>query len=482
MLDKLRQTGQLDRTLVAVTSDHGESLGEHGEETHSMFVYEAALRVPLVLWRPGRLPAARVVGEPVRLVDLAPTLLELAGAPALEGVDGRSLVPLIEGRPSGPPPALYAETYLPKYYMNWAPLRALREARYKLIDAPRPELYDLREDPGEQHNLYAEQPGRVAVLRRELERWAGGGGALSLGELDREATEKLAALGYLGAGAALAEPGPEASRRDPKDVIRVFNRLRRANGAVRDRRFDEALPVLREVLADDPKNAFARLVMGSALMGMARWREAIPWFRSYLEQVPTSASAHHWLAICHLRSGEPDAAFREAEAALAIDPRFSDARVLKGGVLALRGAHAEAIAELRRAVETDPAKPILRLDLAKLLDEAGHEAEARRQYDELLRLAPDDPAALSGLAALLARKGDLPGAEQRLRRALELQPADSAARANLAEVLARADAPRGARRVAARGGRRAGHPGPARSGPPGPGRAVASKMKKGRRP
>ncbi len=437
VLDTLGQTGQLDRTLVAVTSDHGESLGEHGEETHSMFVYEAALKVPLVLWRPGRLPAGRVVGEPVRLVDLAPTLLELAGAAPLPGTDGRSLVPLIEGRPAGPPPPLYAETYLPQLYMNWAPLRALRDARFKLIDAPRPELYDLQEDPHEQRNLHDSQPQRAAALQAALEQVAGAGGAMSVGALDRETAEKLAALGYLGAGDAAADAARTGDRRDPKDVIQIFNRLRTANSAVRDRRFAEALPVLEAVLKDDPQNAFARLVMGSAYMGMGRWREAIPWYRRYLERVPTSSYAHHWLAICHLRAGEHDAALREADAALAIDPRFSDARVLKGGVLAARGAYDESIRELRQAVETDPGKPILRLDLAKVLDEAGQKAEARRQYDELMRLAPDDAVALTAFGALLARQGDLAGAEQRLRRALELQPKDPSARYNLGEVLAR---------------------------------------------
>ena len=105
VLDRLGRLGQRERTLVAVIADHGESLGEHGEETHSMFVYESALRVPLMLWRPGRVPGGRVVREPVRAIDLAPTLLELLGAPPLDTPHGRSLVPLIEGGAAAPPPA-----------------------------------------------------------------------------------------------------------------------------------------------------------------------------------------------------------------------------------------------------------------------------------------------------------------------------------------------------------------------------------------
>ncbi len=263
ILDKLSATGLLDRTLVAVVADHGESLGDHGEETHSMFVYDSAIRIPMILWRPGRLASGVVVREPVRAIDLAPTLLDLLGAPALKAPHARSLVPLIEGRSGGRPPPAYAETYLPKFYMNWAPLRTIVDERYKLIEAPRPELYDLARDPGEKDSRLEAQPQTAAALRAELDRLtAGSEGELSVGAVDREAVEKLAALGYIGAGAEPAAPAT-GSPRDPKDVITVFNRLRRANSAVRDRRFGEALPVLHEVLAEDPRNAFARLVLGS---------------------------------------------------------------------------------------------------------------------------------------------------------------------------------------------------------------------------
>ena len=436
VLDKLDKLGLRERTLIAVIGDHGESLGDHGEETHSMFVYESAIRVPLLLWRPGLVPAGLLVKEPVRAVDLAPTLLDLLHAPPLPRTDGRSLVPVLEGRDVGPPPPAYAETYLPQFYMNWSPLRAIRDQRFKLIEAPKPELYDLKDDPGEARNLYADQPETARALRRGLLAITGGGeGAMSVGGLDREAMEKLAALGYVGAGAESAPVAPGQPRADPKDVIAVFNRLRRANTAVRDRRFAEALPVVRQVLADDPKNAFARVVMGSAHMGMDEYPEAIHWFRKYLELVPSSAYAHHWLAVCYLKMGDRDNALREAAAALAIDPRFTDARIIRGGVLAARGDYDGAIAELRTAVTTDPAKPMLRLDLAKVLGEAGHTAEAEAEYRALLGLKPDDPTALIGLGVLQAKTGATEDAARSLRRALELDPAQDGARYDLGQVL-----------------------------------------------
>jgi arylsulfatase A-like enzyme/thioredoxin-like negative regulator of GroEL len=434
--DKLDQLGLLEGTLIAVIGDHGESLGDHGEETHSMFVYESAVHVPLILWRPGRLPAGRVVKDLVRATDLAPTLLDLVGAPPIVTAHGRSLVPLLEGKalPSRP---IYAETLLPLLYMNWAPLHAIRDERYKLIDAPRPELYDLARDPGETDNRYEAEPSRAAALHQALASEMGGGeGAMSAGRLDQETVEKLAALGYVGAGAH-PESAPRGSQKDPKDVIGVFNRLRRANSAVRDRRFDDALPILHEVIAADPANAFARVVLGSAYMGMGRNDEAIRWFKSYVELVPSSSYAHQWMAICQLRQGRRDEALREAAAALAIDPRFTDALILRGGVLAARGEHTAAVAELRKAVAIDPAKPMVRLDLAKVLAEQGRPGEAEAEYGAIVRLQPDYAPALTGLGVLQARQGKLAAAAETLGRALRADPSQDSARFDLAGVLER---------------------------------------------
>ena len=437
VLDRMRPLGLLDGTLVVVTADHGESLGDHGEETHSMLVYEAAIRVPLILWRPGRVPAGRVVTEPVRLTDVAPTLLELLGATPPVLPHSRSLVPLLERRGSGQAPLAYAETLLPKFYMNWAPLRALRDGRYKLIDAPRPELYDLAEDPAEARNLYAAEPRKARALREALDALAASGDAMSVQSLDREAMEKLAALGYIGAGSESHAAASEPHAGDPKDFIAVFNRLRRANSAVRERRFEDALPMLQAALAEDPKNAFAQLVLGSAYMGMGDFANAIAQYRKYVALVPTSSYAHQWMAICYLNVGDRGAALREAEAALALDPRFTDARVLRAGVLASRGQHETAIQELKTAAAMDPAKPSPRLDLAKVLAEAGRTDEARIEYEMLVQAQPEFVPALVGLAVLDATGGQLISAERRLRRALEVDGRQSDARFNLARVLER---------------------------------------------
>jgi choline-sulfatase len=376
------------------------------------------------------------VSRPVRSTDLAPTLLELVGAPPLSAPHARSLLPLLTGPAAGDTEAIYAETYLPQFYMNWAPLRTLRDQRWKYIDAPTPELYDLVQDPGEQQNLAVSQPRTAEGMRATLQQLTGGSaGTMSALRVDREVAEKLAALGYVGAGeAATARPGSQAPR-NPRDMIAVFNRLRRANSAVRDRRFDEALTSLHEVLADDPDNAFAQLVLGSAYMGMGQYARAIGQFRKYVTLVPTSSYAHQWMAICYVRLGDKDNALREAAAALAIDPKATDARILRGGVLASRGDFDQALTELRTAAETDPGKLIIRVDLAKVLVESGKPEEGRREYEQVLAKDARFTPALLGLGALDASAGQHERAVALFRRALEVEPANAETRFNLARAL-----------------------------------------------
>jgi arylsulfatase A-like enzyme/Flp pilus assembly protein TadD len=445
VLDKLRDLSLLDRTLVAVVGDHGESLGEHGEETHSMFLYEGAIRVPMILWRPDVLPRGRVVAFPVRTLDLAPTILDVLGQPSLAAPHARSLRRAIEGRAEENPPGAYAETYVPRLAMGGAVLRALRDPRYKLIDAPRAELYDLDRDPGETRNLYAEEPRIVQALRTELHRvTAGGEGAMNVRAVDQETVEKLEALGYLGAGGDPAA-APDGEGKDPKDLIATFNRLRKAAEAVRARRHAEALPILQAVVAEDPRNAFAHMLLGSALVGTRDYSRAALELKAYLELAPTSAQAHHLLAVCYANLGDRTRALAEAGAALAIDPHFADARVLRAGILQGLGRGPEAVEELRAGVQANPEKPALRLFLAETLADAGQAGPAEAEYRAILQQDPTFVPALASLGALLLRRGALEEASGALRRALEIDPAQNEARFNLAGILEKQGRPADAR-------------------------------------
>jgi choline-sulfatase len=227
LLDALRAKGDLNSTVVLIVGDHGESLGDHGEREHGIFLYESALHVPAILRVPG--VAARRVPDLSSVVDVFPTMLDVLGIPGVAGGDGRSLLPVARGA-SRPERAVYAESMYASRF-GWSPLRMIRDERFKFIDAPRPELYDLATDPFEQHNLVSQRVAVADAMRAEF--------AAVAGDTDRRDTtsarlqggvlRQLAALGYVSGRSNPSAQG-ENSALDPKDYIQVYNTIRERPG------------------------------------------------------------------------------------------------------------------------------------------------------------------------------------------------------------------------------------------------------------
>jgi arylsulfatase A-like enzyme len=332
-------------SIVALTSDHGEAFGEHGEESHGLFVYDTTLRVPLVLRGPG-LPAGRRVAARVSLADLPATLASLAGAEAMEG---RSLERFAAGAGEGAAEALYAETLAPRLDFGWSELRSLQEGRYKYIRAPRPELYDLATDPGEKRNLVPQSPDVAARLSAALDAsLARLGDAESRRRPDPEAAERLRALGYV--------QGPEGrgSGADPKDRIEVARLIAQAVGP-----FDspQALIAAYEGIArSDPENPLVNFRLADALLRAGRARESVALFRKVVASEPRSADPYVGLATALAQTGRVAEAKQALEQALAVDPRSGQARYNLGEIARLAGDTAEA----RRQYEAARADPVTR--------------------------------------------------------------------------------------------------------------------------
>ena len=223
LLDVLERRHLVDRVALVVSADHGESLNEHGEMGHGIFIYQNVIRVPLIIRVPGVPP--RRVHDVTSIVDVMPTVLDLVAAPGVT-TDGVSLVPAITGSPRSLDLDAYSESLYPERF-GWSALRSLQDARFKLIDAPRPELYDLQADPTEQDNLYTQRPVLAAAMSRRLSaltrqfaprRDAGGV------QPTRETLERLAALGYVGTARATWS-GSVHPLPDPKDHIGEYSRL-----------------------------------------------------------------------------------------------------------------------------------------------------------------------------------------------------------------------------------------------------------------
>ena len=220
LLDALEARGRLDRTIIVVVGDHGESLGEHGEDDHGIFVYESVLRVPLIGRAPGIAP--RRVGAVVRLPDVMPTILALGSSAPAPGLDGVSLLPLLTGQLTDLGLEAYAESEYPER-MGWSPLRSLSDGRYKVIDAPRPELYDLQQDPFETHDIYRERPALGALMTSRVRTLARPTASAPRATAPpAELTARLAALGYVGT-AGPADLAEGTARPDPKDCIGEVN-------------------------------------------------------------------------------------------------------------------------------------------------------------------------------------------------------------------------------------------------------------------
>ena len=220
VVEYLDRRGLLDESLIVVTGDHGESLGEHGEESHGIFVYDEALRVPLIVRGPGIEP--RRVSAAVRLIDVMPTVLDFLGLP-IPSMQGVTLTRLMSGAEENPR-EVYAESRYPERF-GWSALRALRVGRLKVIEAPRPELFDVVADPREQHNLYDSNRRDATVLLDRLRAMHGKPEAVASVPMDRAQANRLASLGYV--AAVPRQPASTRALADPKDMIEAFNHMTR---------------------------------------------------------------------------------------------------------------------------------------------------------------------------------------------------------------------------------------------------------------
>ena len=394
-LGALADGGEL---LVVLTADHGEGLGDHREKTHGFFVYDSTVVVPLVFRWPGKIsPAEKDV--PVRLIDIAPTLVDLTGAPRLDGPDGVSLVPLLEGQPQEAAPALI-ETRLPWIYFGWSPLTAVRDGRFKLIDAPRPELYDLQADPREASSLDARAHPEARRLRQAMERIEQRPPAADSRPADPQILERLRALGYVGAGGG-GEGAPPEGLPDPKDRIDDRDRLTEAEQLLRGGSVEAALRIFDDVLAREPENRAATLRSGVALLKLGRIAPAIERLERSVRLDPARAEARFALGDALMRTGRfREAATQWAEMARLQPGRF-EAWANLGTALLNDGRGDEAADALRRALAIRPDDPLAR---ARHAVASGRTIDARRILAAAIAERPELRATLARdptLASLL---------------------------------------------------------------------------------
>lgn len=403
--------------LTVFAGDHGESLGEHGEGTHGFFVYDATVLVPLVFRLPGTIHPGES-REPARLLDLAPTILDLLSAPSLPRADGASLVATLRGNPQEISPT-YVETYQPWLSYGWSPLQAVRSAGWKFIAAPRPELYDLASDPGENQNVFdtnREQARALARLHRDILKLP----ALSTPKEspDPEAMAKLRALGYVGSGGFSAEP-PAAGLRDPKDARELRDLLTAADLLLRAGEYRRAIPKFEEVLSRDPRNRFALLRSGVALLSAGAVARAIPRLETAVQLSPDQAEARSALAQALMRAGRAEEAVPHAMEATRLQPRRAATWADLGNALGLSKKPQQAVRAFERAVELEPHNSRLLARLAFAEHAAGRIREAAEHLERTAGLEGDQFPYSGALGIILADLGRADDAREWLARSRE---------------------------------------------------------------
>jgi arylsulfatase A-like enzyme/Tfp pilus assembly protein PilF len=402
LLDWLR-SNRLDRnTVVVVTADHGESLGDHGESTHAYFVYDSTMHVPLIVKTPwnDRGRNASMVSS----ADILPTVLDLLGLPAVKGpIDGTSLALGIVDPKAVVGGAAYSETYFPRYHFGWQHLRALRSSEYTYVDAPEPELYDRNADPGETTNIYKAYSARAESLRQKLETLAKAdqGKVPERKSLDPDTLQRLAALGYVG---NVIDVNPGAVLPDPKLKLPLFQKMNRSKDLAQDDDIAGAVKLLQTVVAEDPNIMDAHLTLGNWLVRLKRWEEAIQSFQRALALKPDDDIALGNLARLFLSRG-----------------RKSDAE--------------DAMRVFETALARNPKNPQAWFQLAILSMDLGDAERAKQSFVRATEENPKMGAAWIGQGALAFAASRLPEAEQMIRKGLELEPEARGGRYNLARVL-----------------------------------------------
>jgi arylsulfatase A-like enzyme/Flp pilus assembly protein TadD len=428
------------RTLIVVVSDHGEAFGEHGETQHGLFVYEPTIHVPLLMAFEGVIPAGRVEEHEVSLVDLAPTVAALTGVRLDREIQGRDLSPaLLRGEPPEAGEGLLVENLLPRLEFGWSELYALRRGGWKYIDAPRPELYDLRADAEEIEDLAPARPDETRAAREAVRRLVDGleegGPATSSAPLDAESLERLQSLGYVGA-VSVAEPSTGGEDLpDPKDRVGEYLETKRATTLLARGRYDEAISLMEAILARDPGNLWMRLEMGRAWQFAGDGDKARAVFEEVLRLRPDSCEAPYRLGeIALVVRRDLPAAERRFRQALACDPKRVDALERLSALVLARGDAEEARSLLERAVDLAPGDVALRVRLGALLDDAGELDGARREFRAALERDPHAPGAATGLGVLALKRREWDDAEGWFSKAVETDPEDAVAWANLGAV------------------------------------------------
>jgi choline-sulfatase len=473
MIAFLEAKGLLKNTVIMFTSDHGEALGEHLENTHGLFLYEPSLHVPLIIRPIDPAHRGKVVDLPVRSIDIAPTILQFLGFQRPSSMQGAELLSLSLGGKPKNQLVSYSESYYARYHFGWSELKAISDGRFKFIDAPKPELYDLRADPAESKNIYSEG-GAVSRQMRQLllettKKFSAPVTAAPQTKPPDPATlERLKSLGYLGQPSRVNLSQSGKLRPDPKDRIHLYLEIQEAIAASNQNRTREAINLLRSVVAKDrtipavrlalgiehqrtgdygmaakefrvvlehdPQNVLATFNLALSNAHLNNLEGAVLGFRRTLELDPTYSKAHTNLGIVYQRQNKPEEAIREYNRALKVDGNDFTALHNLAVIFAGRGMLEEAMAKARMAMVINPDSAEGYNTLGSIHQLGKRYDEAADAYREAIRRDAKLVQAHVNLGLILMNKGMVDEALESCKKAVEIDPQNAEAHYYLGKV------------------------------------------------
>jgi arylsulfatase A-like enzyme/Flp pilus assembly protein TadD len=456
--DFLKKEDLYDNTLIILVADHGESLGQHGEDTHGFFIYEPAVRVPLIIRAPFHFPVKKV-NNIVELIDVAPTILEALDIPIPETYQGESMLKLMFGDKDREKNVAYTETYYPRLHYGWSELKALYYGEsWKYILAPKHELYDLQKDKKEQDNLALKKSEQAVRSKQRLQSFIQkqSQNARKPGEaakLNKDDMEKLAALGYL---TTVVNTTGKTDLPDPKGKVGVFNDLSKAKKYLRDEMFDDAIELLKTIIAENPQIVDGILQLGNvysknnmqeealecfykvlekkpdyhaaminvmnALTRLGRFEKAIEEVNRFFKTFPNDHSLYNELGTVYLLQKEYDKALEIFKKSVELESVNPHAFNRMGGIYVIKDDLEKAESFLRKALEINPTLRKLHFNLAQVEENRGNRAKAIEHYKKELENCPEAFKSAYNLAEELRKSGRFAEAVPYYRGSMEHNP------------------------------------------------------------
>ncbi|MFW6140316.1 MAG: sulfatase-like hydrolase/transferase [Acidobacteriota bacterium] len=423
LLNSLKKQNLMEKTLIILTSDHGEGLGEHNEKTHGIFIYDSTLRVPLIFYNPQILPQHQIIEEPVSLIDIMPTVLDLMEFPEPPDIQGKSFKSVLFGKEFFHHECFYIESVAAMLDRNWAPLQGVLKENWKYIHAPIPELYDLNKDPQELNNIIEKHPERAKKLKDKLSQMiehfsSSYSTQIFQKDVDRETKEKLGSLGYVRLD---AKPQGEYMP-DPKNMIEVDNLFNEAITASEAGKLEAAHQLYQRLLLKQSNFVIGYEYASYNLYKMEKLGDAIDLLEKAVRQNLVTKSLLARLGLYYQEAGQIEESIKILERVIQKNKNYAEAFNYLGVSYYQSGQMQKAVDSFQKALSLDKDYAMAMNNLGNCYLSLEQLNQAEQYYKQAVSVDPELDSPHNGLGVVYYRKGEINQSIEQWEKSLKINP------------------------------------------------------------